>query len=83
MSVGRRRFTELFGYRPAQLGDHHADFDYTAIDTVFPHPVYAKQGWVSILNPGERTADQARALISESHGRAVARHRPRGSTAPG
>jgi len=75
ISVGRRRFTALFGHQPAQHGEHSADFDYTAVDTVFPHPVYAKQGWVSILNPGERAADQARALIAESHDRAAARHR--------
>ena len=78
VSVGRRRFAELFGHQPAQHGEHSAAFDYAAMDTVFPHPVYAKQGWVSMLNPGERTSDQARALITESHRRAAARHRPHG-----
>jgi hypothetical protein len=76
VSVGRQRFTELIGYAPATHPEHEADFDYTAIDTVIPHPVYARQGWVSIVNPAERTSDQARALITEAHERAAARHRP-------
>jgi len=77
ISVGRRRFEELLGYPPAQHADHEAD-DYTTIDRVIPHPVYAVQGWVSILNPGGQTDDQVRALITEAHARAAARHRPRG-----
>jgi hypothetical protein len=28
-----------------------ADYDYSAIDVLFPHPVYAAQRWVSIINP--------------------------------
>ena len=74
ISVGRDRFEALFGYGP---GAPAADVDYTALDTVIPHPVYAKQGWVCILNPADRTDDQARSLITEAHGRAAARHRPR------
>ncbi len=72
-----QRFEELIGYPPAEHAEHEADFDYTAIDTVLPHPTYAKQAWVSILNPGEQTSDQARTLITEAHDRAAAGHRPR------
>jgi len=79
ISVGRRRFESQFGYPPAAQTEHEAEVDYTAFDMVIPHPVYAKQGWVSILNPGERTADQARLLLTEAHGRAAARHRSRPS----
>ena len=77
VSVGRQRFAELIGYQPAQHADHEADFDYTTIDAVIPHPVYATQGWVSILNPGGHTDDQVRTLLTEAHARAAARHRPR------
>jgi len=77
VSVGRQRFAELIGYRPAQHAQHEADFDDTAIDRVIPHPVYATQGWVSVLNPGEQTDDQVRTLITEANARAAARHRPR------
>lgn len=77
ISVGRQRFDELIGHPPAHHAEHEADFDYAASDKVIPHPLYAKQAWVSILNPGEQTGDQARTLITEAHSRAAARHRPR------
>lgn len=75
VSVGRQRFTELIGHPPAEHAEHEGDFDYTAIDSVIPHPVYARQAWVSILNPGERTSDLARFLITGARDRAAARHR--------
>ena len=35
--------------------DAGADPDYTAFDRVMPHPVYAAQRWICIVNPSERT----------------------------
>jgi hypothetical protein len=75
--VDRHKFTELIGYPPAEHADHAAGFDYTVVDAVIPHPTYARQAWVSILNPGQHTSDQARALITEARDRAAARHKPR------
>lgn len=77
MSVDRHKFSELIGYPPAEHADHADDFDYTVVDTVIPHPAYARQAWVSILNPGPATSDQARALITQARDRASARHKPR------
>jgi len=76
VAVGRARFQELLDYPP----DAHADqagIDYTALDRVLPHPVYATQGWVSILNPGEATGEMARSLLVDAHARAADRQRPR------
>jgi hypothetical protein len=43
------------------------------VDQVLPHPVYAKQRWVSILNPSHATVgDIVLPLIAESHDRLVA-----------
>ena len=39
-------------------------------------PFATTQGWVSILNPGERTDAQVRILLADAHTRAVRRHRP-------
>jgi hypothetical protein len=51
------------------------DPDYTALDQLMPHPVYAMQHWVSILNPSEATFDKiVKPLLDEAHGR-VARAR--------
>jgi hypothetical protein len=47
--------------------------DYAAVDVVFPHPVYAKQRWVSIINPTTATFDQAvMPLLEEAHDRLAA-----------
>ncbi len=77
VNVGRDRFKELIGYPPAEHAGHQVEFDYAALDTVLPHPVYGQQAWVSILNPGQQTCDQARALLTEARDRAAARHRSR------
>jgi len=34
-----------------------ADHDYTAVDVLFPHPTYAAQRWVGIVNPSQQTFD--------------------------
>ena len=77
IAVGRRRYQELFGHAPAAHADHSGDYDYAALDRVLPHPVYAVQGWASVLNPGEATAERARALLAEAHARAAERHHVR------
>ena len=79
ISVGRTAFEELIGY-PAPEHAAQAEtgrFDYTAFDQLFPHPTYAAQAWVSIINPGERTCDLARSLITSAHAQAAERHRRR------
>jgi Family of unknown function (DUF6194) len=77
IAVGRDRFEELLGYPPAAYAANRDRFDYTALDRLLPHPVYAPQGWVTILNPGERTSTQARDLLAHAHDRAARRLRSR------
>jgi hypothetical protein len=45
-----------------------AEHDPAALDRLFPHPVYAGHGWVSVLNP-DTTSDEVRALILAAHAR--------------
>ncbi|MGW1675944.1 DUF6194 family protein [Saccharopolyspora sp. NPDC002376] len=75
INVGRTEFERLVGHSPAAHATHHDEFDYTALDRLLPHPAYAAQAWISILNPGQQTADQALSLITQAHTRAVQRHR--------
>lgn len=50
--------------------------DYTALDRLMPHPVYATQHWVSILNPSEATLDKVlKPLLDEAHERVARAHR--------
>jgi hypothetical protein len=69
LGIGKATFERLVG-GPAEP-------DYAAFDTIIPHPVYAKQGWIAILNPSRRTFDRVvKPLIGEAHER-LARPRRR------
>lgn len=49
------------------------DPDYTVMDQILPHPIYAKQHWVSILNPSDATMrDLVTPLLTEAHDRLAA-----------
>jgi hypothetical protein len=77
IGVSRATFERLLGA--------DAEPDYTALDRILPHPVYARQLWVSILNPSDATfADVVIPLLDEAHARlaaARARHaRGQGTT---
>jgi hypothetical protein len=48
--------------------------DYTVLDEIIPHPVYASQSWLSVLNPGAATEDTTKTLLAEAHERARARY---------
>ena len=54
------------------------DPDYAAFGVVLPHPTYAKQLWISILNPSDETfREVVMPLLDEAHDRlaeARARH---------
>jgi hypothetical protein len=58
-----------------------AEPDYAAFDRLLPHPVYAKQLWISILNPSDATfSEVVLPLLDEAHDR-VAATRARHETA--
>jgi hypothetical protein len=75
VNVGRSAFEELLGFTPAANAGHTDEFDNAALDRLIPHPVYAAQAWVSILNPNQ-TASQAKDVLVQAHSRASGRHRP-------
>lgn len=79
IAIGRSDFERLFGYAPKEHAAHHSDFDYAATDILIPHPTYASQRWVAILNPGERTRIQLTSLLDNAHRLAVQRHTRRQS----
>ncbi|EWM18382.1 DUF6194 family protein [Kutzneria sp. 744] len=51
--------------------------DYTPRDTVLPHPTYAGQHWVCVVNPGPNTTDTVRKLIADAYEFAVRKHNNR------
>jgi hypothetical protein len=74
VSAGRQAFEDAVGYPPAAHAEHAAEHDYAVLDRVIPHPVYAVQGWVSVLNPGPAGDAKTRELLVAAHALAVLRH---------
>ncbi|MET0741050.1 MAG: DUF6194 family protein [Candidatus Nanopelagicales bacterium] len=83
LGVSRRTYERRFGPAPRQAAGYDvidSGFDYTATDTVMPHPFYAPLHWVCVVNPGERTSAELAELLVEAHGiarRAYDNHRDR------
>ena len=68
VGVDRETFQRLVGSL--------TDPDYAAFDRFVPHPVYAKQRWISVVNPSHRTVSETlMPLIASGHERLVARKR--------
>jgi hypothetical protein len=62
IGVGNATFQRLVGSM--------TDPDYASLDQVLPHPVYAKQRWIAILNPSRPTFDDlVKPLIAEAYDR--------------
>jgi uncharacterized protein DUF6194 len=66
VGVDRETFQRLVGAQE--------DPDYAALDRFVPHPVYAKQRWISILNPSHDTVRETlMPLITAGRDRLAAR----------
>ncbi|ABD53794.1 DUF6194 family protein [Jannaschia sp. CCS1] len=73
IGVTKGTYFERFGPpppRPGKGGIVDGDWNYTALDTLTPHPVYGWMSWVAVLNPSKTTWQQCIALIEDAHGRA-------------
>jgi hypothetical protein len=66
VGVSRDTFKQLFP-------DPDATYDYTQLDRVMPHPVYAPQSWVCVLNPSEATFASVEPLLGEAYERVASR----------
>jgi Family of unknown function (DUF6194) len=56
-----------------RVADADPEPDYTAFDRLLPHPVYAKQLWISIVNPSNETFDQVvKPVLALAHDRLAA-----------
>ena len=65
IGLGRETFDRLVGADDSP--------DHAATDRVLPHPVYAKQHWVAILNPSDTTFREiVLPLVAEAHDRLAA-----------
>jgi hypothetical protein len=77
IGLTKTTYTAWFGPAPTQRdadGMLETGFDYTEPDRVMPHPVYASQHWVCVVNPGEATLETVRTLLAEAHGFAARKY---------
>jgi hypothetical protein len=50
------------------------DIDYAARNTVMPHPVYAPQHWICVVNPTRDTIERLGPLMTEAYDFAVRKY---------
>ena len=70
IGVSRQTFQSLFGPSKVDL----SAYDFTALDKIMPHPEYAAQNFVCVLNPSETTYEKVQSLLAEAYDLAVRRH---------
>ena len=69
IGVSKQTFQSLFGTSKVDL----SAYDFTALDTLMPHPDYAAQSWLCVLNPSDTTFQKLQQLFPEAYELAVRR----------
>src|SRR5258708_6889494 len=77
VGVSKDTYRSLFGPQPPPPGAGgvvDTGHDFTALDQLLPHPVYAPQSWVCVLNPSAATFQTVvQPLLAEAYDRTVSR----------
>lgn len=84
IGVTRETYGRLFGPPPPasrEMPVVETGHDYTRLDQLMPHPVYAPLAWVCVLNPSEATFRAVQPLLDEAHAVAARRAEVRASRA--
>jgi len=80
LGIRKGNFVEMFGRipkRPVAGSVVDMDYDFTVLDKIMPHPVYAWMGWICVLNPSAETFEKLKPLIAESYSFAQEKFRKR------
>jgi len=80
IGVSRDTFRALFSAAPGEQGEQGSTYDYAALDRLMPHPVYAPQSFVCVLNPSPDTFEAVKPLLADAYGRVAIRHARRHAT---
>jgi hypothetical protein len=73
IGVSRDTFRDLFGPPPGAESDQSPSYDFAALDRLMPHPVYAPQSWVCVLNPSPNTFEAVKPLLADAYARVTTR----------
>jgi len=74
VGISRDSFYKLFNTtfkRPAKGKIIKSDFDFKALDTITPHPIYGWMSWICILNPSINSFDDIKEFLEESYNLAI------------
>jgi hypothetical protein len=73
IGVSRETFKSLFGTNKPDI----SAYDFTALDTIMPHPDYSAQFFICVLSPSEATFERIKPLLAESYDIAVKKYNQR------
>jgi hypothetical protein len=74
IGVSRDTFRALFGYAPGEDDPRGVTYDFAALDQLMPHPVYAPQSYVCVLNPTAATFEAVKPLLAEAYSLVATRY---------
>jgi hypothetical protein len=77
IAVSRDTFRALVGYAPGEDNTQGTAYDFAALDRLMPHPVYAPQSYVCVLNPSVGTFEAVKPLLADAYAKAAAQHASR------
>jgi hypothetical protein len=69
IGLAKSSYFKLFGLTPARPAAGHSvdtGHDFTALDVITPHPIYAWMGWVAVINPSKETYLSLKPYLIES-----------------
>lgn len=69
IGVSKQTFQSLFGTGKVDV----STYDFTVLDTLMPHPDYAAQSYLCVLNPSDTTFQKLQPLLNEAYELAVRR----------
>ena len=75
--ISKPSYEKAFGKTPARPlagGVVRTGHDFSRLNMLLPHPVYAWMAWVCVLNPDQDMIRQLQPLLDESHGLAVQKY---------
>jgi hypothetical protein len=70
IGIGLATYRAMFGEPPAFRTDGGVTemaYDFSALDVIMPHPVYAAMDWVCVLNPGAATFEKVKGLLDQAY----------------
>lgn len=77
IGLTKQAYVARLGSAPHSRDEHGilvTGFDYSVRDRVLPHPHYASQHWVCVVNPGRETTEDVRVMLDDAYRFALRKH---------